>query len=704
MTHGEKEGKNCFGYMGKVLWVNLTDGSMKEQEIDDKVYEEYLTGYGLASKLLFEKEVYKEDPLGPGNVFGVMSGLLTNTGAFFSGRWMVVGKSPLTGGWGDANCGGYFAPAIKNSGYDGILFEGRSEKPVYLLIGDGCKELRDARDLWGKDTTDTENILTGRHGANFKVACIGRGGEKLSRIAGVVTDKGRVAARSGLGCVMGSKNLKALCLGGREKTKIFDVIGVSRVTGDYMVDICNTNKNWINKIVTELATIPIFSGAIRLLNKYDLLSKIEPDNMDLYSMQRWGTCSTTALSANIGDSPVKNWKGVGCVDFPTEKARNISNDAITDHETEKYGCFHCPLRCGGKMNFPRDITCYPNPKKNDPNQFTTHKVEYETLCGFGTLVLCDNLAAVVEINEMLNRAGIDTISCAVVVAWAVEAFEKGVITAEDTEGLTLKWGDARAVKALVQKIIDCKGIGAILKDGVKRAAEHFKDGEAFAMHVGGQELPMHDPRQKGGTPLGVGYEVEPTPARHTSTCDDCSSFRSDGDPKNNKIRKLKGQLMQLKPVSESDEKAPDGVALRDASSMADLVNGLGLCLDAFGLCPTPIPLIEWINGATGWDHDFEYYLNNGRRIKTVRHCFNVMAGIQQKKTRAPDRARGYKIENGRKTPVLTEGPNANRIPDIDGGDRNYYQAMDWDFETGKPSDRILDYLGLDYVKKALKNV
>ena len=194
------------GYMGKILMVDLTTRDIKEEVVPDEVYEKYLSGSGLAAHLLYNRIPAGADPLGPDNILGFVSGLLTGTGSLFSGRWMVVGKSPLTGGWGDANCGGSFSPAIKRCGYDGIFFKGISEKPVLLLVKNGKAELRDATGLWGKDTVDTEETLKNEFGAGARIATIGPAGERLSLISGISNDKGRLAARSGLGAVMGSKN------------------------------------------------------------------------------------------------------------------------------------------------------------------------------------------------------------------------------------------------------------------------------------------------------------------------------------------------------------------------------------------------------------------------------------------------------------------------------------------------------------------
>ena len=210
------------GYMGKILWVDLTKGTLEEETIDDDMYRRFLSGYGLGAKIIFDRQPAGIDALAPEAVFGIVTGLLTDTGALFSGRWMLVGKSPLTGGWGDANCGGNLSPALKRTGYDGIFFTGKSKKPVYLLIDGDNKELKDASELWGTDALETEQALIDRHGRGFRVACIGQGGENLSLISGVCNDRGRIAARSGLGAVMGSKKLKAICVKGNKRVDLHD--------------------------------------------------------------------------------------------------------------------------------------------------------------------------------------------------------------------------------------------------------------------------------------------------------------------------------------------------------------------------------------------------------------------------------------------------------------------------------------------------
>ncbi|MGB7606638.1 MAG: aldehyde ferredoxin oxidoreductase family protein [Lutisporaceae bacterium] len=664
----------AFGYMGKILWVDLTTGSIQEEEIQDDLYKKFLTGYGLGAKIIFDRQQPGVDALGPENILGIMSGLLTGSGSFFSGRYMIMGKSPLTNTWGDANSGGFFAPAIKSTGYDGIFFVGKSEKPVYLLIDGDNKALMDATDLWGKDSYDTVDDLTKRHGAHFKTACIGSGGEKMSRIAGVVTDKGRLAARSGLGAVMGSKNLKAVCLGGNKNVNIYDEQAITELTDKFAQQFYEYKHPRIDWLLNEATNVPILSGVIRFLSKKNMLPMT--GEVERYDMKTWGTAGTVALSANNGDSPVKNWKGVGCIDFPGRLTREISNDSVTQYETEKYGCFSCPLSCGGIVNV-----------KEGPYPITeSHRPEYETICGFGTMLLSNDMQSIMKVNDLLNRAGIDSISCAVTVAWAFEAYENKVITTADTDGLKLTWGNSEAVVKLVEKIISGEGIGKHLMNGVKAASEHFgKGSDAYAMHVSGQELPMHDPRNSGGMGLGVGYETEPTPGRHTSTLDCCGMYAK--NPPSNKLTDK-----NLHPMKNKCLDSAEGNDLMGASCFMDLVNGLGLC--AFAFDPVVVlPMVELANAMTGWDLNFDEYLHIARRIKTLRHSFNIREGINPMEFKMPNRARGI--------PPLKEGPNANIKIDFEKGKLEYYKAMGYDLDTAKPLVTTLEMLDLPEVKKAL---
>lgn len=635
------------GYMGRILWVDLTKGTFHPEKLDDALYEQFLGGYGVAAKIIFDRQKPGLSAFDPHNILAMMSGLLTNGRAIFNGRWMLAGKSPLTGTWGDANCGGDLAPAIKETGFDGIFFTGKSEKPVYLLIDGPKMELRDASALWGKlDAVETENHLRGVHGDEFRVACIGAGGERRSLIAGVVNAKGRLAARSGLGALMGSKNLKAVCLRGDHRVVIHDSPTVWEHTTDFLTSL-ETDLNEFGK-----------------------------------KMKQAGTAGTLTDSTTAGDSPIRNWEGVPA-DFPPKMANKINLFSVTQYETRKYHCYGCPFGCGGLCMVP-----------GEPLLKETHRPEYETICGFGAQLLVDNIESIFMVNELLNRAGIDTISCATTVNWAFEAYAKGILTAKDTGGLELTWGNHEAVVALVQKIVAGEGIGAILANGVKKSAEHFGGEElAVPMHVHGQELPMHDSRNTGGgLDLGVGYETEPTPGRHTSTFAGWDQYKHSHHPKNELFDKYRLKSRYQKPVDDDHEK--QGERLRGASCAEDIINGAGLCNFGFYLGPVP-PLVQWLNATTGWRKTFDDYLLIGQRIKTVRHAFNIREGLEVANIRMPERARG--------NPPLTTGPNAysGNMLAWDDARKDYYRAMGWDETTGRPLRETLRALDLPEVEQAL---
>lgn len=629
-------------WMGKVLWVNLTAGTLTDKPINEEVYRKYLSGYGLASKLIFDHQPKGLPPLDPGNVFAVMSGLLTGTRAVFNGRWMIAGRSPLTGGWNDANCGGDFAPAIKACGYDGIFFVGKSEQPVYLLIDEDDKQLVDAGDLWGaKDAVETDEILRGTHGSRFRTMTIGAGGETLSPIACVVNAGGRVAGRGGLGALMGSKHLKALCLYGDCSVGVADDKALYAAT---------------RKFLTALEDDP-GDFAIRL--------------------RTFGTSASTAEQAESGDSPIRNWAGKAG-DFPRKEANRISDYAVIQYEQQKYHCVGCPIGCGAICRLP-----------GEADLSETHRPEYETLCSFGTQLLCSDVKAIYRINELLNRAGIDTISCGVTIHWAYEAFERGIISEKDTGGIRLKWKDPEGALELVQQIIEDRDLGHDLRQGVRAAAEQFGDETLeFAMQVGGQELPMHDCRldEPSRTALGIAYEAEPTPGRHTSMFYSWQNhIPVTGDEKPNASY---GVLRGTSPFVIAPENTQKQAYYQwGASCGEDIVNGAGLCNFGFDLGPT-LPLVEWLNAATGWTRpdgsplDFNDYLRIGQRIKTVRHAFNIREGLAPAEIRLPARAR-------------------SAPKDWDGIRKEYYRMMGWDQETAWPFPETLDDLGLEDVKQAL---
>ena len=634
-------------YMGKILLVNLTSGTWEEETLSESFYQNHLSGMGLAARILYDRIPANADPLGPDNMLGFVSGLLTSTGSLFTGRWMVAGKSPLTGGWGDANCGGYLSPAIKRCGYDGIFVSGVSSKPTYLAIENGTIALKDAADLWGRDAIDTEDLLKERHGARAQVATIGAGGEKLSLMAGIVNDRGRMAARSGLGAVMGSKKLKAIVLQGKEKVQVHDRGAMKQITA-----ICN------GALKTKLPLPP--SAATPFMGKVMgalPVSMVMDGMLYINMLRKWGTSSMNQASIEMGDSPLQNWKGTSR-DFPRSRSATVAPDRIIEREEKKYNCFSCPLACGG--------IC-----KGSGGFKETHKPEYETTLALGGLLLNEDLDTIFYLNELFNRAGIDTISAGSAIAFAMECYEKGVLTKEQLDGIELTWGNSEAIKEMARKIIARDGIGDLLADGSKKAAEKLGN-EAFqyAMQAGGQDLPMHDSRLDPGH--AVLFSADPTPGRHTTGC------------------YLYYEMYQLWKVASSAPK-PATFHHRDSRYKPDAkkaaisailskytccFNGAGLCMFGAFMGAGRIRIFDWMNAATGWTYTADEYLEIGGRIQTLRQAFNVKHGIDPKQNRAPDRALGR--------PPQRAGFNKGRSIDVERMITDYWQQMGWNADTGKP--------------------
>jgi len=651
-----------WGYMGRALVVDLSSGALERVEIPEEVFRQFLGGHGLGAWYIYREQHRYADPLGEEAVLGILPGLLTGTPVPFSGRFMVVGKSPLTGGWGDANSGGHFSPEIKRCGYDGVFFKGKSERPVYVLLREEEVEIRDASHLWGRDTVETEEMIRDEVGEKkLRVACIGRAGEKMSLISGVVTEGGRIAARSGLGAVMGSKKLKALAVKGDRKVGVADPSRMKELNRRFMEDF--NRPSFIGRTATSH-----IRTAAKLLRILPADPRPEsPAQKDLF--RTYGTSGWTAAAAGVGDSPVKNLGGVGYRDFPLEeKAERISDEGVIKYQSRKYHCHLCPMGCGGIC----EVGEGPYPLRH------THKPEYETLAALGANCLCSDLPALMYMNDLLNRAGMDTISAGVTISFAMECFERGILTAGDTDGLELTWGDSGAMVAMIERMINREGFGDVLADGVKRASEHIgKGSEEFAMHAGGQELPMHDARYD--PTFGLAYVTEPTPGRHTiSSKYYTASYGLDRKVK--EVRKIP-VLARKKRRYKWKGWGSDQTA---CSKYAQLIACCGLCI--FGVATGDAPLVEWMNAAAGWDYDLPAYLQTGERIEAIRQCFNAREGISPDMVDLPPRAKGE--------PPLEDGPLAGVTVDLDSMRREYWEAMEYDLENGWPSERKLRRLGI----------
>ncbi len=653
------------GYMGKVLKVNLTTGGIETEEIPDTVYENFLSGVGLGAYYLYKHIPADADPLGPDNILGFVSGLLTNTGSLMTGRWMAVCKSPLTGGWGDANCGGTLAPSIKQCGVDAIFFTGISSKPVYLYLDKETAELRDASHVWGKDAVEAEEILQKecKTKKTPTVAVIGQAGENKSLISGIVNDAGRISARSGVGAVMGSKRLKAVVLNGSGRTGIHDSEGMKA----YSREFAQKTKN---------ANLPkFFKGYIfPIMGKLQAMQKsVAPGDGMLAAMvnKKFGTIAVNTMGLPNGDSPVKNWSG-SVKDFKFKKYKKLNPDHIVARETRKYHCSSCVIGCGGMCNI-KDV--------RDGKYAHTHKPEYETCSSFGCGILNNDLDAIFYINEMLNRAGMDTISAGNTAAFAIECFENGLITEKDTGGITLKWGDADAVIALLEKMIIREGIGDLLADGVKSASRKLaRNGEKFAVHVGGQEPGMHDPKMD--PLLGVHFSADPTPGRHTIGAGVYYNIMH--------LWKEVSWAPEVKKHPKSEDYVPsDQEALKSVAMSAykEITDGAGGCFFAQILGVDHWNLFKMLNFATGWDLSADQYMEIGKRIQTVRQLFNIKHGIQPKNFIMKGRVKG--------DPPLTGGALKGITLPIEEMVRLHWKNFGWDENTGIPEEKIVRELNID---------
>jgi aldehyde:ferredoxin oxidoreductase len=652
------------GCHGKILWVDLTERSFDVRELPESVYRDYLGGHGLGAKVLWDNQPAGADPLGPDNVLGFVPGLLTDTGALYSGRYMVVGKSPLTGMWGDANSGGYFSPALKRTGYDGVFLRGKASQLVYVLVGeDGC-EIKDAAHLAGLSPEDTESAIRRELQDNkIKVAAIGPAGEKLSLISCIINDAGRAAARSGLGAVMGAKGVKAIAVRGDRRVSVHDEKRLKELNDSYLRRL-KAGASFMDKMAAGDT-----HRFAKMLRKLPVAMRTEGGTYGEL-LRKYGTSGAMAYSVEVGDAPVKNYDGVGFIDFDMDsKSWRLSDESVIKYQKKRFFCHSCPLGCGG-------IVSVPDGKYKIDNE---HKPEYETLAAFGSLCLNDDLESIIMLNHICNTAGFDTISAGVTVAFAIECFEQGILGPADTDGLELRWGDADVIIELVNKMAAREGVGDLLADGVKAASQKIGRGsEKFAMHVAGQEVPMHDPRFDPS--FATAYTAEPAPGKHTTssrTYFEMMRF----DKKFPELGKA-GQLTLKKSKYKYSGK---GAAQAAVSEYFQAASSAGLCM--FSMITGGLPLDELLRAVAGWDVTPRDCLTIGHRILTLRQCYNVREGVSPGSIKLPDRMLGK--------PPQDKGPLAGVTIDLETLKGDFYGALGWDPNSGAPSRECLESLGIE---------
>jgi aldehyde:ferredoxin oxidoreductase len=643
-------------YWGKILCVNLSSGRIDVEEPPEEIYRHHLGGYGLGVHYLYQRIPPGADPLGPENLLAFLPGLLTGSGAQFSGRFMVAARSPLTGAWADANCGGDFGPALRGAGWDGLFVSGQAKKPVYLYIDGGNIEIRDASHLWGRDVRQTEEALHAALGADAKIACIGPAGERLALISGIVNDDGRLAARCGLGAVMGSKKLKAVVARGRSRPALADAKTFRAVTADYL-------KLFRHKPSGMSGRIPaLMLRLLPFMRRFHAKPGGGPAELVIDTFRRYGTSSGTAIQVELGDTPVRNWSGIGFRDFPLELSEGLSDRAVIAPMLKPYACHACPVACGGVVK--------------QPDGGTSHKSEYETLASFGPLLMVSDLSIVMQCNHICNMSGLDSISTGVVIAFALECAEKGWLPSELKNELKLEWGNGEAILELTKRIAArTSGLGDWLADGVACAAQRLPaEAREASIHAGGQELAMHRGIYEPG--VAVGYALDPAPGRHTST-----------NAGNAEVASFAPYftLLGYQPAKRYDY-SEEGVTQAISMCLYRAFDSLGLC--QFALLMGEPPFLAWLNAAAGWGMNEAEFFRVGKRIQVLRHAFNAKHGLPPQFT-LPARERG--------DPPQAVGPVKNRTLDMRAMAEHYFEFLGIDSQIGLPLPETCKELGLENV-------
>lgn len=597
----------------KIALVDLTGRKITDQTIPEDVLRKYIGGSGLGTYLLFLHGQPAADPLSPDNPLIFMNGPFQGTGIPTSGRHQIVSKSPLTGVFGESDCGGFFGFHLKRGGYDGLVILGKASSPVYLAVLDGKIEIKDGSFLWGKDSFETEELLLEREGKPAGVACIGTAGERQIALANVMHDgsHARAAGRGGLGAVMGSKNLKAIVARGSARTVMADEKAVRAKSAE-------KSKYYREK---------------------------------LSAMTKLGTAGGVTLSEKNGDLPLKNWSQGSWPEVQSVTGEAMAETILTGN----WGCMACPIRCGREVAF---------------NGISGGGPEYETIGMLGSNCLISDLKAIGRGNDLCNRAGIDTISGGSAVAFAMELFERGIISEEEV-GYPLHWGDGEAMVRLLGDIVEKRGFGAVLADGTRKAAERIgKGAERYAIHSKGMDFPAHDPRCYKS--LATGYATSNRGACHLS------GFTYSAE-RNVTYPELGVDTVLNRTVDEGKGKL--NVPLQN---MMGILDSLKMCKFPFSVTSLD-DILVWLNGITGWDVNREELFETGARIFNLKRVFNVACGLTREDDSLPERI----LKEPRGT-----GGSADTLPDLQFQLDEYYPARGWS-SSGIPLPETLRSLGLE---------
>jgi len=612
------------GYMGKILRVDLSTGELHDERLNEEYARAFVGGSGLAARIVYDMVGGDTDPLGPGNPLVFMTGPLVGTAMPSAGRCSVCALSPLTRLWGESNTGGFFGPELRFAGYDGVIVTGRAGKPVWLSIVEGHAEMHDAAGLWGSDSYLTQEwVRQALSEPKARVACIGPAGETCVKMAAVMNDHGRAAGRTGMGAVMGSKNLKAIAVRGKARVPLADPDG--------------------------------FKAVVR-----EIIANLEGD-MAAQSLQLAGTACYVDMGLMYGDMPIRYYQ-----QGEWEGASDLSGVLMVDqYQNKNVACYRCPIACGRETRAPS----YGVEKVDGP--------EYETLAALGSLAMVDDLEAVIYAGHLCNVYGLDTISTGATLALACEMFERGILTAADTGGLEIRYGDVQTTHRLIEMIARRDGFGDALAEGSAALAERFGVPE-LAVTVNRLEVPMHDPRAFVG--MAVTYALSPRGACHM-----------EGDMYGVDTGQGPAVELGILPGDRFEATEERGHIAARHQAWRNLYNALTLCQFQN---PGVERLLAALNSVTGWGLEAEDLMALGKRIVTFKRLLNLRRGLTRSGDCLPDLL----------LKPLDDGGTEGMIPDVDVLLSGAYAEYGWDPETGKPTRETLERLGLAFAADAWKPI
>lgn len=626
------------GYMGKLLRVDLSSLTYKVEEPDEAELRKYIGCSGYAAKLLWDELDPGTDPLSPENKLIFATGPIAGTLCPSGGSYELCFKAPLTGAWNQSRSGGSFGPKLKYAGYDFLVVEGKAEKPVYLWIHSKGVEFRDAGHLWGKGVEEATGRIQKEVGdPDASVALIGQGGENLIRYAAVINDRGRAAGRGGGGAVMGSKNLKGIAVNGTTDIRVAD----PEAFMDCMIE---SEEN---------------------LKKYPF-----------EGINQFGTPLLIGIQNAAGALPTKNFS-MG----QFHGADSIGGEAMTEqHLIKRRACYGCSMGCGR-------YSVVENGRWKTP---PIEGPEYETLASLGALSMNADLDSLMHANYLCNDYGLDTISVGLSISFAIECFEKGLITDREWLDSFCQWGDPEGIVRMIHDITFRRGLGDVLAEGVKLAAQRIGGtaGE-YALEVKGMELPMHEPRGESKI-MALQYAVNPRGACHMhpnwAAIWDSGQFECGMNP-----------LGQPWPPTGNMEEtgSKKGLAYRYITIQGEISEVIGACVfhswGADDECLTPDLYARTLNSLTGWDMDAKELFDAADRSWVLKRCFNIREGFGRKDDRIPERLT---------QPIPAGVSRGSAVRDIDGMLDEYYLAAGWD-PQGMPFPETLENLDLTFVMDAL---